>query len=639
MTNSFNISALLSSINLFKIPIRLKMNQKSFFSPKIGEIFSLVIFGYLLTTLISSDAFTKLHPSIIQNEAQTPSYPWFNFTEENFFIGGFVTDHFGAPVQYDSTIYDIYAVYGEYTTNLTTGAFEQSKLVNLKMVPCIQYSFYTKGMSTYAKQYPMAYCLPIINFTIGGSFSEPKTNVLTISLQMCKNQTSNNTCKTQSEINNFFIEKKFAFALKETVLSTNDYENPFASQYITSFLNLDYRVKKIQKMNVQGLQVIDDDHLVLSNDHIKENWQFANNENDFDLNSEVELCEIDFYSINKVLKVNRSYMKLQQALSNLGGIINVMISVGFIFLQLIPFDNLGLTLSNHLYSFRSAKKGKKTFFDTQTQVQRTEKFDLLTINDPESTILPEKITKKIEINEATKKQTFGIKACQGDEPIHEEKSYDSEKNIKETFQKKYEFQCTQKENEMKSEPPKHSSRKSFIKGKSVLHDSEKNEKKKFIENFRNYSKIKNKKNNLNFHVCEIFQPNGLKKLKDKYKALKIAETKISEDLDIMNIMEKFQELDKIKMILFNQEQLTLFNLIAKPEIIIEDDHISNTSKEEDPGILISESLKKMEAKSDQSLFNFVVYYNKIKNKVNNDDLDSRLLKLVDEDMKKYFNIY
>ena len=92
------------------------------------------------------------------------------------------------------------------------------------------------------------------------------------------------------------------------------------------------------------------------------------------------------------------------------------------------------------------------------------------------------------------------------------------------------------------------------------------------------------------------------------------------------------------MILFNPEQMMLFNLIAKPENLIDNDNDSNELKGHDPGFLISETLKKMEEKSDQNLLKFVVYYNKIKNKVDNNDMDARVLKLVDEDMKKYFSI-
>ena len=100
-------------------------------------------------------------------------------------------------------------------------------------------------------------------------------------------------------------------------------------------------------------------------------------------------------------------------------------------------------------------------------------------------------------------------------------------------------------------------------------------------------------------------------------------------------MENFQEIDKLKMILFNKEQLMLFNLIAKPEIFIEQEekemHANN------PGIMISSYLKGLDQRNDENLVDLAVYYNKIKQK-NSDDLEGRLIKLIDVDMKKYFEV-
>ena len=151
--------------------------------------------------------------------------------------------------------------------------------------------------------------------------------------------------------------------------------------------------------------------------------------------------------------------------------------------------------------------------------------------------------------------------------------------------------------------------------------------------FRKYASIKKKENKINLNFFDLFNKKNRKIFINKVKALKTAHSKIDNDLDILNIMEKFQEIDKLKLILFNKEQLMLFNLIAKPEIFIEDEEIQSNN----PGVMISSLLKGFDQRNDKNLVDLAVYYNKIKQK-DSDDLEGRLIKLIDIDMKKYFEI-
>ena len=54
----------------------------------------------------------------------------------------------------------------------------------------------------------------------------------------------------------------------------------------------------------------------------------------------------------------------------------------------------------------------------------------------------------------------------------------------------------------------------------------------------------------------------------------------------------------------------LFNLIAKPEILVDEENGS----EKDPGIMISQNLKKLNERSDQNFMELMLYYNRIKKK-------------------------
>ena len=44
---------------------------------------------------------------------------------------------------------------------------------------------------------------------------------------------------------------------------------------------------------------------------------------------------------------------------------------------------------------------------------------------------------------------------------------------------------------------------------------------------------------------------------------------IAEEMDILKILKKLQEIDKLKRILLSDEQLYFFNLLRKPMIILD----------------------------------------------------------------------
>ena len=155
-----------------------------------------------------------------------------------------------------------------------------------------------------------------------------------------------------------------------------------------------------------------------------------------------------------------------------------------------------------------------------------------------------------------------------------------------------------------------------------------------INNFRVFSKLKSQKEGIQFGIGDLIYKDQRGQFCKKVKALRKATSKINNDLDIITVLQRFQELDKLKLLLLNKNQLMLFNLIAKPEIFIDEKETIETT----PGLEISKNLKALNEFDDQSMLDLAIYYNNVKNKENEDDLDSRLVRLVDQDMKEYFGV-
>jgi len=62
-----------------------------------------------------------------------------------------------------------------------------------------------------------------------------------------------------------------------------------------------------------------------------------------------------------------------------------------------------------------------------------------------------------------------------------------------------------------------------------------------------------------------------KELKEKFRLLNEGVRRIEERLDIFKVFKKFREVDKMRLLLFESEQLVLFDSLPKPELAFKDD--------------------------------------------------------------------
>ena len=134
--------------------------------------------------------------------------------------------------------------------------------------------------------------------------------------------------------------------------------------------------------------------------------------------------------------------------------------------------------------------------------------------------------------------------------------------------------------------------------------------------------MKHKENSIFTNIFDyfkiaIFNKNKTEYLREKQKLLRMSNKEINDQLDIITILKKLQEIDKLKSILLTKQQINLFNLLSKPLI----------SLENNPGnINYSQNI------DNNTLKDTVEYY---KNSRNSDpsSIDYKLHLLVDEDMK------
>jgi hypothetical protein len=124
-----------------------------------------------------------------------------------------------------------------------------------------------------------------------------------------------------------------------------------------------------------------------------------------------------------------------------------------------------------------------------------------------------------------------------------------------------------------------------------------------------------------FLCCSMFQKKSLvtkKKLYDKSNFV------VEEFLDITYIIQKLEEFEKFKIVLFKSEQLALFNFISKELISLDGEKTKN------------HSMTKLKAlnKDKEHLADIILKYRKkIDNNQNLNNIDKKLFSLLDEEFK------
>ena len=122
------------------------------------------------------------------------------------------------------------------------------------------------------------------------------------------------------------------------------------------------------------------------------------------------------------------------------------------------------------------------------------------------------------------------------------------------------------------------------------------------------------------------------KLSEKERLFILSEKRFLKETDICYILEKIQEFEKFKLIILNQEQLTLFNLLAKPLIYLESrkEKFQRVSQSFSNSFRGGDSNLKNDAK--KRIIELKKHYKKMSAEKNLSSIDKNLLQMIEDDI-------
>lgn len=173
-----------------------------------------------------------------------------------------------------------------------------------------------------------SFCMVDGNFSLKGYWDEQSLSNLQIILKLCNNQTSEVICQSPEIIIEYFTEKYLTIFYINNIIDVYNYDLPIQTAFEVQYMSLDAHLNKELSIYFSKAEFISDDGIIFSSQKTIETFQFAETTTDSTTNMTNEIAVISLYTYNEVYSVNRRYQKFQEAVANVGGLANSLLLIG-----------------------------------------------------------------------------------------------------------------------------------------------------------------------------------------------------------------------------------------------------------------------------------------------------------------------
>ena len=606
-----NIVYYLNTLDLFRRPLYLRIEKQEMTATKFGLLLSFAIYGILIYFLFKSDCFLKEKPKIITQTTNIPSSPTIT-----------LNDPFAFAIQ-DATgrIYEAPSIFSFHVSMITKNTTNSSFQISNQLIEFHRCDNETNDQGHTRNGF---HCLNNHEFTIFGNDDDFLSQFLQISIKKCINSTfNNNFCKSQEEINDFFYSKNLNLIYLNTVFQLQSYETPIIQKFSSNIYRLDPNLNRNIIFLFQKALLTTEGSTIFSSQEIQETWIFDSEKTEigFSSSNNDPVLVLIVKCSDKMLKQQRSYQSLAEALAILGGLFSIFVLAGKVFSKIEKKIYVTILLMNNLYSFQQFLP---TFNHTTQRLM---------------SYLAPKVFPNIEnkqMNCFNDKNFKNYEKFLTKSPLKVEKVKGNfikkKRNLKESFRNYInvgQHLATSLNTSIDSKDNLKVT-KNISRTKKKHEDVEKNDD--FPKNLEDFMDFKRRKNQIIFSIFDylrlilkiIFQ----RKKNFKEKLFLRAQDAFYTEIDLVKILQRIQDIEKLKHLLLNEKQISLFNVLEKPIIYVDE---KNTKFIKNKNLQRASLKEKMDKAYE--------YYQELEKKRDLDEIDKKLFNLVDvrfRTYKKYF---
>lgn len=345
--------SLLYEIDFFKYRFYFTFdNGKEHISTQPGKVFSIAISIILIAMFWESDLISKSNSSTLIQALNPENNPPITLNSENF--------HFR---------------FGLFDQNMVFSPFDNS-ILSVKITSMFSYRDNTRQQRIKHETFKTyrfcqnftGYCLDDENFILNGFINEKNSTQMSMSITLCNNLTSNNTCKSRQEINKFVLGKILVVWYQDYSIDYDNYDHPLKFALNTDYLLLDPNLVKTMSIYLKKAEFFDDKGFFFSDGSKSQIFMKDYSTTDFISSGGQDVIGSILVSSGKGMqKITRSYQKMGQLFSNLLLIYNILLFVGEKFLKKGKKINIleHITSSDRkIISPRGKKNSKKMNFNS-----------------------------------------------------------------------------------------------------------------------------------------------------------------------------------------------------------------------------------------------------------------------------------
>lgn len=359
---SSKIKSFLKFTDMLSKSPSLKVNEKSSYRTYFGGIISIIIIILTIGSIgyFGKDLISKKDPIAIVSAYEFDSIG-FNISPNDYYLL-FAVEDSNFSYYNDPTIFTFRAYHqtillnSDGNTTVTTNDFE--------IKPCIDYfpnSTLKEGLNK-----EIFFCLKPDQYKTEGYWGHQINSYVGIFLEKCVNTTiNNNHCKSENEIDSKVNGGVLSMYSLNSNLNLKNFDEPIKIDYDNIFYSLNSEFTFTLFIQLRKLEIITDHGFILE--------QFS------DMNKYyIDKPHLLYYgkrgSIisdiviqNKPMgqKINRTYIKFQDFLTKMGGLIKALIVIGSF---MIKFTSDAEYYNNYIYNITTKRRNKDSSLINQNQL-------------------------------------------------------------------------------------------------------------------------------------------------------------------------------------------------------------------------------------------------------------------------------
>ncbi|EAR91781.3 transmembrane protein, putative (macronuclear) [Tetrahymena thermophila SB210] len=675
---------MLDQLDIFGSQIFLRFNKQQTYNTRLGSYVTLIIYvliSYRLFGLIV-DVVQRNNPQVIYNERQVDDPAAFQASSKSFPMAFAMENQDNFNYYIDESIYTVSAFWNQkvLTFNETSQQYISTfNQLSINVQPCTIENFQNLDNQKYYLNlnYTNMYCLPPdFELPIQGDFPSIVYSEIQITVKKC---TKN--CQSQEVLEKFLQKSSFGLQISDSYVDPTVSDNPFKIYSRDMFWATSTELPKDANVYIRNNYVYSDFGWFFPDVttqrfpaySFSESFEYPPSFQDYFLTI--------FFRFEKQKEgvYKRSYQRFNSILSEIGGFTQSFLAIGYLVCKKISQTKLDIELINKAFKFEGSLKSKQeneekeenqSICQQQKQgnkkkKQRQKNIKNSKVNFTSSDENLKKInqtlknkslnfSQKSQIDENEQKQ-IQPSSPQKNSLIQQDQKSDQlysnlneQDNVLEQNENKksnqlkisqlmmsyFQDQNTQlkkpvdeitenQEQEIDNQQTKRFSEKEQEKSKKQVEDQ-------FKKNFDDQM------SSMQLSVWQYLKSSIFccfsKLYKEQKNIINYSREKLYYNIDIFNIINKLNELEKLKRLIFDQDQLKLFDYLPKPTIQTDICFKQNDKKEDIEIDLLYQDNRSELQKACES---FQAYQN-IAHKNDQSTLDQKLINQLDPALKQMF---